>query len=51
MFAAAVHVLDAIAEDVAADYLHAFGGDGSPTIDEFVRRLRADLAATAANGG
>jgi hypothetical protein len=51
LYAAAVHVLDAIAADVAADYVDGFSADGSPTVDEFVRRLRADLAATAANGG
>jgi hypothetical protein len=51
LYAAAVHILDAIADDVAADYVSEFGADGSPTAEEFVRRLRADLAATAANGG
>jgi hypothetical protein len=44
----AVHwMLDASAPLVALDYTLHFAHDGSPTTDAFVRRLRADLAATA----
>jgi hypothetical protein len=46
LFAAAAHVLDAIAEEVAADYVAGYAGPGSPTTADFVRRLRADLSAT-----
>lgn len=44
----AVHwILDAIAPVVAHDYTLHFAQDTSPTTESFVRRLRADLEATA----
>ena len=44
---AGVWVLDRVAPDVAAHYVAHLGGAESPTVDEFVRRMRADLCATA----
>lgn len=44
---AGVWVLDRVAPDVAAHYVAHLGDTESPTVDEFVRRMRADLCATA----
>ncbi len=43
---AGVWVLDHAAPDVAAHYVAHLGAAESPSIDEFVRRMRADLCAT-----
>lgn len=44
---AGVWVLDSVAPDVAAHYVAHLGAAESPSVDEFVRRMRADLCATA----
>ncbi len=41
---AGVWILDRAAPIVAQHYVKNLGGDGSPTVDEFVRRLRAALS-------
>jgi hypothetical protein len=40
---AGVWILDRIAPEVAEHYFLHFAGDTSPSTEEFVRRLRADL--------
>jgi len=44
---AGVWLLDRVAPDVAAHYVVHLGAAESPTIDEFVGRMRTDLCATA----
>jgi hypothetical protein len=44
---AGVWILDRIAPDVAEHYVVHLAGHGSPSTEEFVRRLRADLSATS----
>ena len=44
---AGVWLLDRIATDVVEHYAEHLAGDASPTAQEFVGRLRADLKATA----
>jgi hypothetical protein len=44
---AGVWLLDCAAPDVAAHYVANLGDGGSPSADEFVRRMRADLSVTA----
>ncbi len=44
---AGVWLLDQIAPDVVEHYAQHLAGDASPSQDEFVGRLRADLRATA----
>lgn len=44
--AAGIFILDAIAPDVATHFVVHLGGEATPTVEMFVRRLRADLAAT-----
>ncbi len=44
---AGIFILDNIAPDVAAHFVVNLGGNSSPTIEAFVRRLRADLSATS----
>jgi hypothetical protein len=44
---AGVWLLDRIAPDVADHYAEHLAGDNSPSAQEFVGRLRADLKATA----
>ncbi len=46
LVAAGIFVLDAIAPDVATHFVVHLGGEATPTVEMFVRRLRADLAAT-----
>ena len=43
---AGVWMLDRIAPDVADHYVRHLAGEASPSSQEFVRRLRADLRAT-----
>ncbi len=44
---AGIYVLDCIAPDVAEHFVVNLGGAATPTVETFVRRLRADLSATA----
>jgi hypothetical protein len=44
---AGIYVLDCIAPDVAEHFVAQLGGAATPTVETFVRRLRADLSATA----
>jgi hypothetical protein len=44
-----IFILDSIAPDVAVHFVVNLGGDTSPTVETFVRRLRADLSATMEN--
>jgi hypothetical protein len=44
---AGVWLLDCTAPEVAAHYVATLGDGDSPTVDEFVRRMRADLSVTA----
>jgi len=44
---AGIYVLDCIAPDVAEHFVVQLGGVATPTVETFVRRLRADLSATA----
>jgi hypothetical protein len=44
---AGVWILDRIAPDVAGHYVRHLAGDASPSTEEFVGRLRADLRATS----
>jgi hypothetical protein len=44
---AGIFILDSIAPDVAVHFVVNLGGDTSPTVEAFVRRLRADLSATS----
>lgn len=46
LVAAGIFVLDAIAPDVATHFVVHLGGEATPTVETFVRRLRADLTAT-----
>jgi hypothetical protein len=46
LVAAGVFVLDAIAPDVATHFVAHLGGEATPTVEMFVRRLRADLTTT-----
>jgi len=46
LVAAGIFVLDAIAPDVATHFVVHLGGEATPTVEMFVRRLRADLTAT-----
>ena len=46
LVAAGIFVLDAIATDVATHFVVHLGGEATPTVETFVRRLRADLTAT-----
>lgn len=46
LVAAGIFVLDAIAPDVATHFVVHLGGESTPTVETFVRRLRADLTAT-----
>ena len=46
LVAAGMFVLDTIAPDVATHFVVHLGGEATPTVEMFVRRLRADLAAT-----
>jgi hypothetical protein len=46
LIGAGVFVLDRIAPDVARHFVAHLGGDSTPTVETFVRRLRADLSAT-----
>ena len=46
LVAAGIFILDAIAPDVARHFVVHLGGEATPTVETFVRRLRADLAAT-----
>lgn len=43
---AGIYVLDCIAPDVAEHFVVHLGGSATPTVETFVRRLRADLSAT-----
>jgi hypothetical protein len=42
-----VWVLDRIAPDVVEHFALHFAGDASPTVPQFLQRLRADLSATS----
>ncbi len=42
LVAAGIFVLDAIAPDVATHFVVHLGGEATPTVEMFVRRLRAD---------
>jgi hypothetical protein len=44
---AGIFILDRIAPDVAAQFVANLGDLASPTVETFVRRLRADLSATS----
>ena len=44
---AGVFILDRIAPDVATHFVAHLGGDSTPTVETFVRRLRADLSTTS----
>lgn len=44
---AGIFILDRIAPDVAVQFVVHLGDSASPTVETFVRRLRADLSATA----
>lgn len=44
---AGIYVLDCIAPDVAEHFVVNLGAAATPTVETFVRRLRADLSATA----
>jgi len=44
---AGIYLLDCIAPDVAEHFVVQLGGAATPTVETFVRRLRADLSATA----
>ena len=46
LIGAGIHVLDSIAPDVARHFVENLGGNATPTVETFVRRLRADLSAT-----
>ena len=46
LVAAGIFVLDAIAPDVAKHFVVHLGGEATPTVETFIRRLRADLTAT-----
>lgn len=46
LVAAGIFVLNAIAPDVATHFVVHLGGEATPTVETFVRRLRADLTAT-----
>jgi len=46
LIGAGIFVLDSIAPDVARHFVVHLGGNASPTVETFVRRLRADLSAT-----
>jgi len=46
LVAAGIFVLNAIAPDVATHFVTHLGGEATPTVEMFVRRLRADLTAT-----
>jgi len=46
LVAAGIFVLNAIAPDVATHFVVHLGGETTPTVETFVRRLRADLTAT-----
>jgi len=50
LFSAAHALLHATAPAVARDYSTRFARGGSPSADELVQRLRADLEATAGEG-
>lgn len=47
LVSAGVFILDRIAPDVARHFVAHLGGDSTPTVETFVRRLRADLSATS----
>src|SRR4030095_13357830 len=44
---AGIFILDRIAPDVAVQFVVHLGDNTSPTVETFVRRLRADLSATS----
>ncbi len=44
---AGIFILDRIAPDVAVQFVVHLGDSASPTVETFVRRLRADLSATS----
>jgi hypothetical protein len=44
---AGIFILDRIAPDVAVQFVVNLGDGASPTVETFVRRLRADLSATS----
>ncbi len=44
---AGIFILDRIAPDVAVQFVVQLGKSSSPTVETFVRRLRADLSATS----
>ncbi len=44
---AGIFILDRIAPDVATQFVVNLGDRASPTVETFVRRLRADLSATS----
>ena len=46
LIGAGIFVLDSIAPDCARHFVTHLGGVGTPTVETFVRRLRADLSAT-----
>jgi hypothetical protein len=48
---AGVFILDRIAPDVARHFVAHLGGESTPTVETFIRRLRADLSATSEAAG
>lgn len=46
LIGAGIFVLDSIAPDVARHFVENLGGHATPSVETFVRRLRADLSAT-----
>ena len=46
LIGAGIFVLDSIAPDVARHFVENLGGTATPTVETFIRRLRADLSAT-----
>jgi len=44
---AGVWILDRIAPDVVEHFVQHLAGDASPTVPEFLQRMRADLSATS----
>ncbi len=46
LIGAGIFVLDSIAPDVARHFVVHLGGNATPTVETFIRRLRADLSAT-----
>jgi hypothetical protein len=46
LIGAGIFILDSIAPDVARHFVENLAGNATPTVETFVRRLRADLSAT-----